>query len=152
MRRRIYEGRVDTAKTERSERVLPIAFELLAHLRSLSRDGWIFQARNGAPLDPKNAMNRVVKPAAKKARIESLNWHSFRHSFSAAQRKNGTHPKVLSAMLGHSRVQLAMDVYDHVNVEELRAPLEKLLRSCCEIESAQGCSADSKRLGGPSRI
>jgi len=82
-------------------------------------------------------MNRHVKPAAKKAGVASLNWHSFRHSFAVNQRREGTHPKVLSAMLGHSRVQLAMDVYDHVNVEELRAPLEKLLRSYCEIESAR---------------
>jgi integrase len=129
--------------------VLPIPAELLARLRSLSNDGWIFQARNGAPLDPKNAIIRHVKPAAKKAGVESLNWHSFRHSFAAAQRRSGTHPKVLSAMLGHSRVQLAMDVYDHVNVDELRAPLEKLLRSCCEIGSVQDIALIQNGLVGP---
>ena len=79
------------------------------------------------PLDPKNAMVRFVKPAAKEAGMESRNWHSFRHSFAVNQRREGTHPKVLSAMLGHSRVQLAMDVYDHVNVDELRAPLDQML-------------------------
>jgi len=46
----------------------------------------------------------------------------------------GAHPKVLTALLGHSKVQLAMDVYDHVNVEELRQPLDQMLRSVMTSE------------------
>lgn len=33
------------------------------------------------------------------------------------------HPKVISDILGHSKVNLAMDTYDRTNVQELVAPL-----------------------------
>lgn len=32
----------------------------------------------------------------------------------------GVHPKVVSGILGHSKVALAMDVYDHASVEDFR--------------------------------
>jgi len=142
VRRRIYEGKVDEVKTERSERVLPIPQALLTRLHGLSLSGWIFQASNGQPLNPKNAMNRHVLKVARELKIveknvpgkATLNWHSFRHSFTVNQRRAGTHPKVLSALLGHSKVQLAMDVYDHVNIEELRQPLDQMLRSVMKSE------------------
>jgi integrase len=149
IKRRIYEGQVDDLKTASSCRVLPIPESLLTRLRNLSLDGWVFQAGNGSPIDPKNAIVRHVKPAAVAAGIGGINWHSFRHSFSANQRRQGTHPKVISSLLGHSRVQLAMDVYDHVDVEELRGPLAKMLRSRCEAESAETAALIPKDLVGP---
>ena len=37
---------------------------------------------------------------------------------------DGVHPKLVSAILGHSKVNLAMDVYDVATVDELRGPLQ----------------------------
>ena len=65
------------------------------------------------------------------------------------QRRAGTHPKVLSAMLGHSKVQLAMDVYDHVNVEEMRRPLEQMLQSCYQAGIEGTFALDPRELVGP---
>lgn len=59
----------------------------MERLRGLSRKGWIFQATNGAPLNPKNVINRYVRDAAKDAGLERINWHSFRDSFQVAQRR-----------------------------------------------------------------
>ena len=39
---------------------------------------------------------------------------------------DGVHPKLASAILGHSKVNLAMDVYDVATVDELRGPLRQL--------------------------
>jgi len=38
-------------------------------------------------------------------------------------RRSGTHPKIVSSVLGHSGVQLAMKVYDHVSTTDLVARL-----------------------------
>lgn len=38
-------------------------------------------------------------------------------------RRKGVHPKVISGILGHAKVSLAMDVYDHADVEDFREPL-----------------------------
>ena len=137
VRRRIFEGEVDTVKTRASDRLLPIPESLRKRLQGLSREGWIFQATNGAPLNPKNMINRYVKPAVKAAGLEGINWHSFRHSFQVAQRRAGTHPKLISDLLGHASVSTAMDVYDHASEAELRQPLDQLLQSVMKSEVVQ---------------
>ena len=38
-------------------------------------------------------------------------------------RRSGAHPKVVSSLLGHARVHLAMDVYDQANERDLRESL-----------------------------
>jgi hypothetical protein len=38
-------------------------------------------------------------------------------------RRKGVHPKVISAILGHSKVSLAMDTYDHTDLNDFRQPL-----------------------------
>ena len=49
-----------------------------------------------------------------------MNWHSFRHSFTVALRQQGAHPKAVSALLGHSHVQLHMDVYDRIQEDDMK--------------------------------
>jgi integrase len=38
-------------------------------------------------------------------------------------RSAGVHPVLISAILGHSKVDLAMNVYDRASVDELKQPL-----------------------------
>jgi len=121
--RRIYDGDVGTVKSAHSERKLPIAHDLLTRMRQLRNDEWVFQSRQGSPINPGNALKRYVRPAAKELGIAIGGWHDFRHSLTTAMRRNGVHPKVISGILGHAKVALAMDVYDHANVEDFRQPL-----------------------------
>lgn len=137
VRRRIVEGEVDTVKTEASDRLLPIPESLRERLKGLSKEGWIFQSRNGEPLNHKNVMRRYIRQAAKAAGLQGINWHSFRHSFTVAQRRAGTHPKILSDLLGHASVSTAMDTYDHASESELRQPLDQLLRNVMKSEAVQ---------------
>lgn len=74
------------------------------------------------------ALKRYVRPAAKDLGISIGGWHDFRHSLTTAMRRNGVHPKVISGILGHANVSLAMDVYDHANVEDFRQPLSFVAR------------------------
>ena len=129
IQRRILDGEVDTPKTKRSRRRLPIPADLILRLKSLSKDSWIFQSQNGSPLNPKNALNRFVKKAAQAVGMESVNWHSFRHAFTVTQRRSGTHPKILSSLLGHASVVTQMDAYDTPSDAELQQPLNQLLQS-----------------------
>ncbi len=71
-------------------------------------------------------MRREIHPAARKLGIRLSGWHDFRHTLSTTLRREGVHPKLISGVLGHSKVQLALDVYDHVDTEELRAPMASL--------------------------
>jgi integrase len=101
VQRRIYERREGTPKTRSSDRHIPIPAALLARLRTLGDGEWIFRTSAGTPLDPKNAMNRHLRPAATAVGMKLGGWHSFRHAFSTKLLRK--YPvKVVSEILGHS--------------------------------------------------
>ena len=57
-------------------------------------------------------------------------------------RRKGTHPKVISDLLGHKKVNLAMDVYDRSSLQDFERALgqvvgSQLLPSCAPNVSVQ---------------
>jgi hypothetical protein len=55
-------------------------------------------------------------------------------------RRNGVHPKVISGILGHAKVNLAMDTYDRATVDDFQQPMtdvvKQLLPSCYQSKAA----------------
>lgn len=137
--RRVYAGDVDSVKSKRSARVLPIDPTLLSRMERLGKGDWVFRSRNGTPLNPGNVLKRHIRPAAEKQSISLGGWHDFRHTFSTSLRRSGVHPKVVSDILGHEKVNLAMDVYDRTDVQDFVQPLSlvvnQLLPNVTQSES-----------------
>jgi integrase len=81
-----------------------------------------------------------VRPAANSLGIVFGGWHDFRHTLLTTLRRSGVHPKVVSDILGHKKVNLAMDVYDRTDVGDLEQPLEavssRLLPNVTQTEPA----------------
>jgi integrase len=126
LRRVVYEGKVYDLQPSEQLKIPIMDIELLDRLRKLGTGReWVFQCRNGTPINPCNARRRFLKPAAKELGIRLCGWHDFRHSLTTELRRNGTHPKVISDLLGHKKVNLAMDVYDRSNLQDF----EQALRS-----------------------
>jgi integrase len=121
--RRICDGDLDTVKSEGSNRRLPIPSELIFRMKQLGEGEWIFRSREGTPVNPGNALKRYVRPVAKELGIAIGGWHDFRHTLTTNMRRSGVHPKVISGILGHSGVTLAMNTYDHLEAEDFRQPL-----------------------------
>jgi integrase len=122
--RRISNGDLETVKSESSCRKLPIPSELISRMRQLGEGEWIFRSREGTPVNPGNALKRYVRPVAKELGIAIGGWHDFRHTLTTNMRRGGVHPKVISGILGHSGVALAMNTYDHLEAEDFRLPLQ----------------------------
>jgi integrase len=123
--RRIYVGDVDTVKSLPSVRKLPLDAKLVQRLRVLGEGReWVFRSKAGTPINPGNALRRYVRPAAKSLGIVFGGWHDFRHTLSTTLRRAGVHPKVVSGILGHKKVNLAMDVYDRTDVGDFETPLK----------------------------
>jgi integrase len=98
--------------------------ELIQRLRKLGEGKkWIFQNRAGTPIDHTNARRRYLKPAAAAVGVQIGGWHDFRHTLSRTLRRAGVHPVVIKDTLGHSKVDLAMNVYDKASAEDIRAGL-----------------------------
>jgi integrase len=125
IRRRIYERKEGTTKTKGSERSIPIPAALLERMKSLGQGVWVFRSRSGTPVDPKNAANRYLRPVAKELGLALGGWHDFRHTLST-QLLRRYPTKVVSELLGHSSVQTTLSVYQHVETDQFRAPLNEI--------------------------
>jgi len=122
--RRIYDGEVDSVKSLKSVRTLPLDPQLVCRIeKSGAGHEWVFRSRTGTSLNPGNVLKRHVRPAADSLGFTIGGWHDFRHTLSTELRRTGVHPKVVSDILGHSRVALAMDVYDRTDLSDLQPPL-----------------------------
>ena len=92
-------------------------------MKQLGEGEWIFRSKDGTPVNPGNALKRYVRPVARELGIAIGGWHDFRHTLTTNMRRSGVHPKVISGILGHSGVTLAMNTYDHLEAEDFRQPL-----------------------------
>jgi integrase len=95
-------------------------------MQSLGGKEWIFRSREGTPVNPGNALKRYVQPAAKQLKIALGGWHDFRHTLTTGLLRSGVSPKVVSGILGHADVQITLNVYDHPETENFRAPLSQV--------------------------
>lgn len=84
-------------------------------------------------------MKRQTQAGAAIPRISLGGWHDFRHTLTTTLRRDGVHPKVISGILGHAKVNLAMDVYDRATVDDFQQPIadvvKQLLPSCYQNEA-----------------
>jgi len=142
IRRYVVEGEVYDYPLDEQRQIPIMDAELLARLRKLGEGReWVFQSRNGTPINAGNVRKRFLKPIATELGIEICGWHDFRHSLNREMRRKGVDPKVRSGALGHKKVNLAMDVYDRCNLDDLERALgstvTQLLPSCDPNPSVQ---------------
>jgi integrase len=58
-------------------------------------------------------LGRFVRQA-KQAALPPIRLHDLRHSVASILLAAGTHPKVVSELLGHSSIGLTLDTYSHL--------------------------------------
>jgi len=56
-------------------------------------------------------LQRQLKPAALRAGIGKIVWHTFRHTYSTMLRSAGTDIKVQKELLRHANIQTTMNIY-----------------------------------------
>ncbi len=108
VRQRIYEGVIDTPKTPRSIRDLPIprwlAEKLLKHRNRIGGcpASYVFAGSSGKPLNPVSMCQRVLQPALSALGLPRVSWHCFRRTLATWLSERGTqiqdHPGVTWAL------------------------------------------------------
>lgn len=73
----------------------------------------VFASNNGNYKDPDN-MLREFKRHIEKAKLPDCRLHDLRHLHSTILLKDGVNPKIVSERLGHSGIDITMDIYSHV--------------------------------------
>jgi len=125
---------VGETKTEGSCRPLPVDPGLavcLQDLRSRSsyRDAgdWVFANDAGRPRWQETILQRQLKPAAVRAGIGKVGWHTFRHTYSTMLRSAGTDIKVQQELLRHANTQTTMNIYTQAVSDQKRAANSKVV-------------------------
>jgi integrase len=118
IQRSVVMGRVYETKTEASRKPMPMDEEIAGALLRFRRqatyvgpDNYIFAGDNGKPRWHGIMLTDHVKPAATRAGIGKVGWHTFRHTFSSILHQAGTSMAVQKELLRHADIQTTMNIY-----------------------------------------
>ena len=127
VKRSVVHGRVGDTKTEASQLPLPVDPRLARVLqehwkRSLHQcpQDWVFGNRDGRPRWQESILHRQLKPAALRAGLGRIGWHTFRHSYSTLLRGAHVDLKVQQDLLRHSSIQSTINIYTRAVPKEKR--------------------------------
>ena len=82
----------------------------------------------GTPLEPRNLSRRWTK-LCKDVGIRQVPLHSLRHSCVSLLLAQGVNPRTVMEIVGHSALEMTMNVYGHVNLDTQRRALDELDQS-----------------------
>ena len=115
-------------KTEKSERDLPLNGQLetlLLERHTPNAQGLIFQTKNNTPIAPRN-FYRDFQKVAKRVGLPQIKLHALRHMAACFMRDEGVDLKTCQAILGHSSLDMTLDVYQHSDMEHKKTASAKM--------------------------
>lgn len=127
-------------KTRRSTRTVPLPGRVLYALaghhltaqttgaepgRPTRPTGYVFVTRNGTPFDPAN-ITHMFGDLCVEHGLRRVRLHDLRHTCVSLLLALGIHPRVVMEIVGHSAIEMTMNVYGHVNLDTQRAALDAL--------------------------
>ena len=130
------EWRVGPPKTKHGFREIPLTKanrDMLLEMKKQADGGryvqeefkeFVFINRKGMPT--KNSTYDVhIAKLTKKAAIQNFSMHTLRHTFATRCIEAGMRPKTLQQILGHSSINITMNLYVHVTDEEKTKEMHK---------------------------
>lgn len=108
-------------KTSSSRRAVPMIPRLISTLKSLYEQrgepvpkSLIFFNRDDKPIDRSNLVSRYFEQTLENAGLRRIRFHDLRHTYASLCIASGVDPKALQHAMGHSSIQVTMDVYAHL--------------------------------------
>ena len=115
---------VSSPKSENSAREIPIPAEVFIMLKRFrSAPEHFILSNSTVPVEPRKMQYRFSK-MLKTLDLPMVRFHSLRHCFASKAIEQGFDIKTLSEILGHSRIELTMNLYVHSDMERKRKCME----------------------------
>ena len=103
-----------TVVTELRAHRIAHAQELLKVGRRLGNEDFVVAQPDGSPLRPHSLGQEWVRFLRRYPKLPRIRFHDLRHAHATHLLASGVHPKIASERLGHSKVGLTLDTYQHV--------------------------------------
>ncbi len=84
--------------------------------RPRSALNFLIRSINGEELSP-NGVNKDLKKYIELLKLPKIRFHDLRHTYATIMMENGVNPKIVSEVLGHSSVDITLDIYSHCNTK-----------------------------------
>ncbi len=139
VRRNLVAGRITSPKNGKTRRVdmskqLTQALKTLLTARKAEalRTGWgqvrdwVFCNEEGGPLDGDNLRRRVFYKLLAKAGLRRIRFHDLRHTYASLLIAQGESLPYIRDQLGHSSIQVTVDIYGHLIPGANRQAVDKL--------------------------
>lgn len=119
---------VGTPKSETSIRKIPLPAFLIDSLKEYNallkhEDCYVLSSKT-VPFDPR-IYQRLYKKVLAEANVNDRKFHTIRHTFATRALELGVDIKTLSEILGHSNVNITLNVYAHSLMEQKKIAIEK---------------------------
>jgi integrase len=151
VQRSFRQGRVTSTKTSKARRVdmsEQLAWELERLYSQRKREGLkagkgkpeeiIFHTKSG--YTSQNSIRNVWLRVLGKAGLRRRRFHDIRHTFASLLLSNGESPVYVKEQLGHSSIQMTVDVYGHLIPSGNRKAVDRLDAKTPNIaNSGNGC-------------
>ena len=117
--RAIVRGVVGAPKSRHGARLVPLPAELAATLCgrrpiSAADDALVFPGRQGLPADVGSLRRRVLVPAAQRAGLSGVGFHTLRHTCASLLIENGLSVLCLQRWMGHHSPAFTLETYGHL--------------------------------------
>ncbi len=119
---------------------------------------WVFPNRAGQPQDASHFISRVWHPLLEKAELRRVPFHTLRHTYASLLIMRGENLAYIKEQLGHSSIQVTVDLYGHLIPGIHRGAVDALAEAtkcnpgATEAEGErQGDAEVVEKDGGPCR-
>lgn len=133
---------IDTPKTRNSARMIPIsrlirqkllAFQAHKGYTERGAADFVFTVKNH-PVEPR-LFQKYFKRLLREAGVSDMNFHALRHTFATRCLESHMDIRTLSELLGHSTVNLSLQLYAHSLLEQKRIAIENLDQYMSRMEN-----------------
>ena len=119
VRRAIVKGVTVAPKSRHGARLIPLTPELAAALRAhrprkAAGDAFVFPGRDGGASDQGSLRRRVRVPAAARAGLTGVGFHTLRHTCASMLIESGLSPLRLQRWMGHHSPAFTLETYGHL--------------------------------------
>ncbi len=142
-------GRLSTPKSGESRRV-DMSLELCQALKDLriirqleaaangwkQISSWVFCNEKGDLLDGDNLRHRVFYFLLDKSSLRKIRFHDLRHTYASLLLQQGESPVYVKEQMGHSSIQITVDIYGHLIPGGNKAAVDRLDGTVNKMDSA----------------